>query len=597
MKRFAGGLVALLLATSALVVSSATAAHAQTISHTFVAVQCQATVNGQPLTQAQDISVTIIAPDVATPNQPFTLTFPGGSALLPSTSNGLTITSYSNQTLTYQIHGTTFTAGSVVNPGTAELVPTAPPSTPVNIVQTATVAGDKFTTGNPGPFVPGTLNTPSISVSAIAPASGDITLNAFQLTTSVKLNGVINTSVVCSIPTDTVLTIPTSPANTPPTVNAGSDGSGNVGDAIAVSGTVTDPDNTPTHAWTSDSPFCSFADPSALATTITCTHAGVFAATLTGNDGINTPVTDSAQITVLTPNVAPTVNAGPNVAGQVSDDIELNGTVTDPDDDPNTLWTVDSPDCSFDDETSIDTVINCTTPGTFAATLTADDGINAPVSDSTQVVVSPIPPGLTVLAGPDASGNVSTPIPLDGKITDPGHTPTSLWTIDGPGMLVRRCNVADDDRHVHDRRRLCRDALGAGRREPRRERYGAHHGYPAERVSTGQRRPGRRRVSSTTRFALHGTVTDPDNTPVVQLVHRRSELLVRQRGCGRHHGDVHGRRRLRGDADCDDGVNEPVSDAAIVTVQANASPTVNAGPGHVGSCLDPDRLERQRHRP
>ena len=45
--------------------------------------------------------------------------------MLPNSSNGLTITQYSNLSTTFQINGTTFTSGTIVNPGTATLVPTA----------------------------------------------------------------------------------------------------------------------------------------------------------------------------------------------------------------------------------------------------------------------------------------------------------------------------------------------------------------------------------------------------------------------------------------------------------------------------------------
>ena len=104
---------------------------------------------------------------------------------------------------------------------------------------------------------------------------------------------------------------------------------------------------------------------------------GVFAATLTANDGVNAPVSDVAQVTIVSPNVPPTVNAGPDVSGQALDDISLHGTVTDPDSTPITTWTVDSPNCTFSDTTVPDTVINCDTPRTCTATLTADDGVNS----------------------------------------------------------------------------------------------------------------------------------------------------------------------------------------------------------------------------
>ena len=253
-----------------------------------------------------------------------------------------------------------------------------------------------------------------------------------QLTTAVLLNGAIHTAVTCNVPTDTLITIPVGPGNTPPTVNAGLDVQGNLGAPIALSGTVTDPDSTPTNTWSVDSPFCSFDDVHSLTPNITCTKAGVFAATLSSNDGSNPPVTDTAQVTVIAPNVAPTVSAGPDVSGQVNDDIALTGTVTDPDSSPTTTWTVDSPNCSFDDPSSLTPIINCSVAGIYSATLTADDGVNTPVSDSAVVTVTPIPPGLTVKAGPDVSGNTGAAITLKGKITDPGKTPTSLWISDSP---------------------------------------------------------------------------------------------------------------------------------------------------------------------
>jgi hypothetical protein len=197
------------IAIALLNVAGTTAAGAQTVAHTFPGVVCDANLNGTIIHQAQDVTVGFIAPDTVAPGEVFTITFPGGSALLPNTSNGLTITNYSNLSLTYQINNATFVAGSIVNPGTATLVPTAPPNTPVTITETATLpTANRISIGTPGPFVPGTLTTPDITVQGTAPASGSVTLNAFQLTTTVKLNGSIIAAVTCAIPTDILVTIP-----------------------------------------------------------------------------------------------------------------------------------------------------------------------------------------------------------------------------------------------------------------------------------------------------------------------------------------------------------------------------------------------------
>src|SRR5262249_44717336 len=98
--------------------------------------------------------------------------------------------------------------------------------------------------------------------------------------------------------------------------------------------------------------------------------------------------------------------------------------------------------CSFDDDQSAQTSINCDTAGTYVVTLTADDHINAPVHDSASVTVNPLPPGLNADAGPDVSGNINTAIALNGSVTDPGFTPTAAWTIDSPPCVFGNANAA-----------------------------------------------------------------------------------------------------------------------------------------------------------
>jgi len=483
------GTLASIVVAGLLVGIAATAAVAQTVTKTFPKVVCTATINGTTLNQSQDVTVSITAPDTVAPGQQFTVTFPGGTSSLPTVGSGLGINDYTNLFQTLQIQGATFDPGTIVNPGTATVIPAASawkttttyatgfyvssgsayyvslqgtnkghsPATnptwwqpvPTSVELDASLpAADQISFGEPGPFSPGnqaitnsaTLTTPDISVSVTAPASGSITLNMLTLTTTVILGGG-PAATVCNVPNDTIITIPVVAGNVPPTVNAGPDASGNVGDNIALTGSVTDPDSTPTIQWTTDGP-CTFADATNPVTTISCTKGGVFAATLTANDGSNPAVSDSALVTVVSPNVPPTVNAGPDVSGFVNDDIQLNGSVTDPDSTPTLTWTVDSPNCGFDDPTIETPVINCSVAGTYAATLTADDGINAPVSDVAQVTVNPIPPGLNVTAGPDVSGNVGAAIALNGKVTDTGGTPTVQWSADDPNCSFASPNAA-----------------------------------------------------------------------------------------------------------------------------------------------------------
>jgi hypothetical protein len=436
-------LVAVLVA-GVLSVATADSAAAQTQTRTFTAVQCTAVVNGSTISESQDITVSISAPNSVTPGSSFTITFPGGTSMLPTQSNGLTITSYSNIFLTYQIHGAPFTNNTIVNPGVATLIP-AGSTTPQNIVEAASLpATDQIKSGQPGPFSPGTagpnneatLITPDISVNVTAPASGSVTLNALSLTTSVLLNNFLHADVTCNIPQDTLITIPVGAANTPPTVNAGPDTSGNTGAPIALNGSVTDPDSTPADTWTINDPSCTFANPAAASTTVTCAKPGTFTATLTADDGSNPPVSDTAQV-VVNQTVALVVSAGGPVSGSVSHQIALHGSASDPGRTPATSWTVNSPACAFADATAASTTISCNTIGTFVATLTADDGVNPPVSDTATVTVhADVAP--TVNAGPAASGNTATPIALHGTVTDPDDTPTLHWSASDPA-----CSFAD----------------------------------------------------------------------------------------------------------------------------------------------------------
>jgi hypothetical protein len=103
-------------------------------------------------------------------------------------------------------------------------------------------------------------------------------------------------------------------------------------------------------------------------------------------------------INFLAPNGSPTVDAGPPVSGQVNTALALNGTVTDPDSPGVTsLWTITGSSCTIAAPASVDTNVTCTAAGTFTATLTANDGVNPAVSDTTTVTVTTAPPTENVL--------------------------------------------------------------------------------------------------------------------------------------------------------------------------------------------------------
>ena len=220
-------------------------------------------------------------------------------------------------------------------------------------------------------------------------------------------------------------------------ISAGSAAPGRIGDAIALNASVDDPDATPTLLWTADGPNCTFADATLAVTTITCTSAGNFNATITATDGINPPTSDTVQVSVL-PHVT-TVNAGPDVGGRTGQAIALNGSVVDPDSASTLLWTANDPSCTFADATVAATTITCTAFGPIVATLSADDGFNPPTSDSANVTVLPTP--AVVNAGPDVSVDVGNDLQLTGDVTTGSIVPTIRWTIDGGCTLTGAENL------------------------------------------------------------------------------------------------------------------------------------------------------------
>src|SRR5206468_4006639 len=107
-----------------------------------------------------------------------------------------------------------------------------------------------------------------------------------------------------------------------------------------LSGHVTDPDTgTVVTTWTAAAgpdvdpgATCTFADPSSLTTTVTCTDDGTFTLTLTGDDGINAPVTATAPLAVTNaPPVATISSPADNTTVEAGKAIDFTATVNNPD--------------------------------------------------------------------------------------------------------------------------------------------------------------------------------------------------------------------------------------------------------------------------
>jgi hypothetical protein len=231
--------------------------------------------------------------------------------------------------------------------------------------------------------------------------------------------------------------------NVAPEVTA-DDATGDEGAAIPVSGTVTDPDDTPTTIWSYTAGVgvdagatCAFADPNAISTTITCTDDGAYTMTLTADDGFNAPVSADATLTVG--NVPPSVTITSPAEGtlfQLADTVNVSASFTDPGSNDTHTCAIDWGDLTVDP--GVVAAGTCTGSHNYAAggtytivvTVTDDDGGSD--SDDVTIDVNAPPDCSTVFVDPDVlwPPNHKLFVVTISGATDPDGDPVT-HTIDG----------------------------------------------------------------------------------------------------------------------------------------------------------------------
>jgi hypothetical protein len=220
----------------------------------------------------------------------------------------------------------------------------------------------------------------------------------------------------------------------PPSVTVGAAGSVGEGSPFAVSGTVTGATSV---NWSSSggTGTCTFADPSAATTSVTCDDNGTYALTLTGTDAFSQ--TGSATQDLQVANVAPQVTAhavgGPNpVAQQVSASWSFSDPSTHDTHTCSINWGDGSPaqpapaaggTCSAGHTYAAG--------GSFTATATITDDDGGAGSDSVAIAIDGAP---SVSAGANTVAAEGALVTLNGLVTD-DHGATSLWTaVPGAGV-------------------------------------------------------------------------------------------------------------------------------------------------------------------
>jgi hypothetical protein len=251
----------------------------------------------------------------------------------------------------------------------------------------------------------------------------------------------------------------------------------------------------------------------------------------------------------------PSVEAGEAASGVEGAPVAVSGTASDDGASLVTAWSADRAGCTLAQPDALSTTLTCTDDGPVVLTLTADDGVNAPVTDSTTVSVANAAPTARFVEPSDGSVvPVDAPLAVVVDVTDAGggrrpqlcRRPrrydadggAGRWAVlDDARLLHRRAEDPDGDRHRRGRRRCHREADGGGARTDVEQCQGGGHGQdhrsrgrgPALRRGRPALRGARLPLAAGAREGTH--------------LHRRHRLRVQQR---RHDGALERDRLVAG---------------------------------------------------
>ncbi len=221
-------------------------------------------------------------------------------------------------------------------------------------------------------------------------------------------------------------------ANVAPTVSiVENPGSGPEGTQIDLTSTVSDPGNdTISRSWSVTKNGGAFDSGTGPGFSFTPDDQGTYVVTVVADDGDGGSGTDSITINVA--NVAPTVTINGNPgSGPEGTLIALTSTVSDPGDDVITRsWSVTKNGGAFDSGTGPGFSFTPDDNGTYAVTVTANDGEGGTDSDSVSINVTNVAPTVSINQDP-GTGTEGTQIDLTASVSDPGSadTFTRSWSV------------------------------------------------------------------------------------------------------------------------------------------------------------------------
>jgi glucose/arabinose dehydrogenase len=331
----------------------------------------------------------------------------------------------------------------------------AGPDQAVSLPAVASLDGTVEDDGLPNPpgsvTVAWTMESGPAAVILTAPTSPD-TLASFSRAGTYVLRLSASDGALTS--SDDVTVTVTGGSNVAPTVRAGPDQAVTLPASASLDGTVSDdglpdPPGAVSTIWTQQSGpgTVAFGNAASVDTTASFSIAGTYVLRLTANDGA-LDSSDDVRVTVIGPNQAPSVSAGPDQSVILPAAAALDGAVSDdglpsPPGVVTTAWTKQSGPgtVTFGNVSGVDTTASFSVAGTYVLRLTANDGVLAASADVTLTVLGPNQPP-SVSAGPDQTVTLPALATLDATVSDDGlPSPpgalTTTWTKqDGPGTVT-----------------------------------------------------------------------------------------------------------------------------------------------------------------
>lgn len=257
-----------------------------------------------------DLHLAVIGDQVMEPHEAFTVTAGTSTATVAVTDDEPIVVTVTSPTVTEGDTGTT--------PAPFELTATAPPAGTTVELPWSVVPG----TAEEGVDVDVTTGTATFDaaattsvVEAVVVADDDLEPLAAEVF-GLRFGAATASDgrpVVAADPGAATI-LEDDVADSVPVVAAGPDTAGGEGSAVALGGTVAD-DGAVVTTWSTSAAGCTIADPSAIATTITCDDDAVATVTLTADDGSNPAVSDDVTVTVG--NVAPAIASATYVGGSL----------------------------------------------------------------------------------------------------------------------------------------------------------------------------------------------------------------------------------------------------------------------------------------